>query len=75
MKSQTAIKMEVTAGITANEPLEKYTREWRITQGDLLSDQRMAIISDATNAAFQYASSLQGPASVNWVRVDWNWTR
>ena len=62
--------VSVTAVVILGAAMPKFSRVWEFTQEDL--DNPPTYI-DRTGAAMNYAMSLQNPASVNWVRLDWIW--
>ena len=62
--------VNVTAGVILGETIPKLTRRWEFTAADL--DNPPKYIDD-TGAALNYAMSLQNPANVNWVRLEWIW--
>lgn len=62
--------IHVTAGVITGEVIPKLTRSWEFTQKDL--DNPPTYI-DQTGAAMNYAMSLQNPAKVNWVKLEWVW--
>ena len=62
--------IHVTAGVILGEVIPKFTRSWEFTQKDL--DNPPTYV-DQTGAAMNYAMSLQNPAQVNWVKLEWVW--
>ena len=62
--------IHVVAGVIPGEPISELTRGWEFTQADLDSPPRYI---DQTGAAMNYAMSLQNPAKVNWVKLEWVW--
>jgi len=60
----------VTAGVIPGECVPELTRQWHFTQKDLDSPPDYI---DRTGAALNYAMSLQNPAAVNWVKLEWIW--
>jgi len=62
--------IHVYAGVIPGTPIEAHTREWYFTQEHL--DKPPTYI-DGTGAAMNYAMSLQNPAEVNWVKLEWVW--
>jgi hypothetical protein len=67
---------EVTAGLIPGTPDAEFTRRWPLTSPswtELSDDDRRAAYLKASDEAHEYAKSLEDPARINWVRVDWIW--
>ena len=62
--------IRVVAGIIPTEAIPELTRVWEFTQSDLDSPPTYI---DKSGAAMNYAMSLQNPAKINWVRLEWIW--
>lgn len=62
--------IHVRAGVITGEPIPEFTRSWEFTQADL--DKRLVYV-DQSGAAMNYAMSLQNPAKINWVKLEWVW--
>lgn len=62
--------IHVSAGVILCEPIPELTRNWEFTQADLDSPP---IYIDKSGAAMNYCMSLQNPAKVNWVKMEWIW--
>ncbi len=66
--------IEVMAGVILGIPMPEKTKRWGITSGEWeAADDKVALLKERTDLAFEYARDLQDPREVNWVRVDWLW--
>jgi hypothetical protein len=66
---------EVTAGIIPGEPMPEHTKCFVLTsdEWDGGSEHGAAMFKELRERATKYADSLQHPAYLNWVRLDWVW--
>lgn len=70
MEKRLKLAIEVRAGIIPGQPMEEHSKNWYMTREEF--DNKDTWLA-AIGAAHIYALTLQDPARLNWVKLEWIW--
>jgi hypothetical protein len=65
--------ISVEGGIIPGLPIPEYTKQWILTSKDMQSERAGFLLLEKMEEASKYAISIQNPAILNWVKMQWIW--